>query len=157
MNESLFCLFCSLLLWELVVVLLLPSTYFSLSLPTLILQLNLNEIPREESDNTWKGISRFSAGFPLILPYVYINGHTMAATLQKMYWFKLHTSIYFLFLGKSISLLNLQKIGKYMYVYYSCSFFQKIVQKINYKWFSIQHINLAHIELLIIQPESITL
>ena len=67
----------------------------SLSLPTLILQLNLNEIPREESDNTWKGISRFSAGFPLILPYVYINGHTMAATLQKMYWFKLHTSIYF--------------------------------------------------------------
>ena len=95
MNESLFSLFCSLLLWELVVVLLLPSTYFSLSLPTLILQLNLNEIPREESDNTWKGISRFSAGFPLILPYVYINGHTMAATLQKMYWFKLHTSIYF--------------------------------------------------------------
>ena len=98
MNESLFSLFCSLLLWELVV-LLLPSTYFSsrisLSLPTLILQLNLNEIPREESDNTWKGISRFSAGFPLILPYVYINGHTMAATLQKMYWFKLHTSIYF--------------------------------------------------------------
>ena len=102
MNESLFSLFCSLLLWELVVW-LLPSTYFSsrislslsLYLPTLILQLNLNEIPREESDNTWKGISRFSAGFPLILPYVYINGHTMAATLQKMYWFKLHTSIYF--------------------------------------------------------------
>ena len=79
-----FPLFCSLLL-----LLLSPTIY-------LVLLLSCNWIwMSSHGSDTWKGISRFSAGFPLILPYVYINGHTMAATLQKMYWFKLHTSIYF--------------------------------------------------------------